>query len=80
MKDQNIVFALEGERLAGVYLHDRPAARSLISRAGGEGNGRAAICLVTGERGPVARLHPSIKGVWGAQTAGAALPPVGTGA
>lgn len=73
MKDQNVVFALESERLAGVYLHDRPAARSLIAREGGEGTGRAAICLVTGERGPVARLHPSIKGVWGAQTAGAAL-------
>jgi len=30
-------------------------------------------CLVTGQNAPVARLHPSIKGVMGAQSAGAAL-------
>ncbi|MDD2811040.1 type I-C CRISPR-associated protein Cas8c/Csd1 [Rhodoferax sp.] len=30
-----------------------------------------AMCLVTGEQAPVERLHASIKGVWGAQTAGA---------
>lgn len=31
------------------------------------------ICLVTGKRGTVARLHPLIKGVRGAQSSGAAL-------
>lgn len=30
-------------------------------------------CLVTGEHGPIARLHPSIKGVMGAQSSGATL-------
>ncbi len=30
-------------------------------------------CLVTGERGPVARLHPSVKGIQGAQTMGATI-------
>lgn len=30
-------------------------------------------CLVTGKQAPVARLHPSIKGVMGAQSSGAAL-------
>lgn len=30
-------------------------------------------CLVTGERAPIARLHPSIKGVYGAQSSGASL-------
>lgn len=29
------------------------------------------ICLVTGDETPIERLHPSIKGVWGAQTSGA---------
>ncbi len=29
------------------------------------------ICLITGEPDAIERLHPSIKGVWGAQTAGA---------
>lgn len=28
-------------------------------------------CLVTGEETPIERLHPAIKGVWGAQTSGA---------
>lgn len=30
-------------------------------------------CLVTGERSPIARLHPAIKGVYGAQSMGASL-------
>jgi CRISPR-associated protein Csd1 len=31
----------------------------------------SAQCLVTGEEGPIAALHPAIKGVWGAQPSGA---------
>lgn len=31
------------------------------------------ICLITGEKVPIARLHPSIKGLYGAQSSGAAL-------
>jgi CRISPR-associated protein Csd1 len=30
-----------------------------------------SICLVTGERAPAERLHPSIRGVWNAQSSGA---------
>jgi CRISPR-associated protein Csd1 len=33
--------------------------------------GSARICLVTGDEVPTERLHPPIKGVWGAQTSGA---------
>lgn len=73
LKDQNIVFCLERERLQYVMIHDRPAARALWARVGAEGQSQNRICLVTGEPGPVARLHPSIKNVWGAQTAGAAI-------
>lgn len=29
------------------------------------------VCLVTGDETPIERLHPSIKGVWGAQSSGA---------
>jgi CRISPR-associated protein Csd1 len=36
-----------------------------------EGDGLAAMCLITGDTLPVARLHTAIKGVWGAQTSGA---------
>jgi CRISPR-associated protein Csd1 len=73
MKDQNIVFALEGERLKNIFIHDRPAARALWTRLCAGGEKKEAACLITGERGPTARLHPAIKGVWGAQTSGASI-------
>ncbi len=70
MLDANILFRLEGER---GYLHERPAARALIEAGADTEDGAGSLCLVTGEVGPIARLHPTIKGVEGAQTAGAAL-------
>jgi CRISPR-associated protein Csd1 len=74
MKDQNVVFALERQRLDNIYVHDRPAARDLWAKLCTEGNGEAeAICLVSGEKAPVARLHPAIKGVWGAQSSGGSI-------
>lgn len=73
MKDQNVVFSLESERLDDIRIHDRPAARAAWARVSAEGEKSQAVCLVTGERAPVARLHPSIKGVWGAQSAGASI-------
>ncbi|NCC23153.1 MAG: type I-C CRISPR-associated protein Cas8c/Csd1 [Alphaproteobacteria bacterium] len=73
MKDQNIVFALESERLKNVYLHDRPAAKLIWARIAGDEDRTKAVCLVTGERGSIARLHPAIKGVWGCQTAGGSI-------
>lgn len=70
IRDQNLVFRLASEF---AFLHDRPAARELWRRIAAEGASEAQLCLVTGESGPVARLHPSIKGVWGAQSSGASL-------
>ena len=66
----NLVFGLDdGERR---FLHERPAARTVwanhMDRGGSEG-----LCLVTGDRGPVARLHPAVKGVRGAQSSGASI-------
>ncbi len=72
LRDQNIVFALSDEYLDGM-LHDRPAAKALWQRIGAEGAADPQTCLVTGNAAPVARLHPSIKGVWGAQSSGASL-------
>lgn len=66
--DTNVIFRLDdGTRQ---YLHDRPAARELwLAQEKDEGSiGR---CLVTGLKKPIARLHPSIKGVKGAQSSGA---------
>lgn len=73
MKDQNVVFALESERLANVRIHDRQATRDLWARLSAEGEKAEGICLVDGNRGTVARLHPAIKGVWGAQSSGASI-------
>lgn len=73
MKDQNVVFSLESDRLKNIRIHDRPAARALWARLGSEGDKSEAACLVTGEHGPIARLHPAIKGVWGAQSSGASI-------
>ena len=72
VRDQNIVFALADGYRDG-YLHDRPAARALWRRIGAEGASDPQTCLVTGDTAPVARLHPSVKGVWGAQSSGASL-------
>jgi len=63
MKDQNVVFALESERRTNVRIHDRPAARALWARLTSAGAGHNAICLVSGERRPIARIHPAIKGI-----------------
>lgn len=70
MLDANVVFQLEGELR---FLHDRPAARRvwLDHLSGSEGTD--GYCLVSGERVPVERLHPKVKGVRGTQSAGAAI-------
>jgi CRISPR-associated protein Csd1 len=74
IKDKNVVFGLERERINSIYIHDRPAARELWARylEAGDKNGQA-VCLVSGKKAPVARLHPAIKGVWGAQSSGASI-------
>ena len=69
MLDANLVFALAGENR---YLHEREAAQHLIASQSGS-SAAARMCLVTGIASAPARLHPSIRGVQGAQTAGAAL-------
>lgn len=68
MKDANMVFRMDGVQ---EYIHDRPTARALVTATTDDGGND--LCLVTGERGKAARLHPSIKGVWGAQSSGASL-------
>ncbi|MCK9551009.1 type I-C CRISPR-associated protein Cas8c/Csd1 [Aquamicrobium sp.] len=72
MRDQNIVFAL-AEEYRECFLHDRPVARQAWNAIGAAGASASQICLVSGERTATARLHPSIKGVWGAQSSGASL-------
>ena len=69
IKGANVVFRLEGDHN---FIHDRKAARQFwASQMNQEHELGQAICLVTGERSPIARLHPAIKGVRDAQSSGA---------
>jgi CRISPR-associated protein Csd1 len=72
-KDQNVIFVLESDRLKHLWLHARPAAKALWSQVGEESASDARVCLVTGNRGSVARLHPAIKGVRGGQSSGGSI-------
>ncbi|WP_028079637.1 type I-C CRISPR-associated protein Cas8c/Csd1 [Solimonas soli] len=69
--DANLVFRLDGAR---GFLHESPAARASWAQQQGAVRAAAAgTCLVTGMHAPIARLHPSIKGVNGAQSSGASI-------
>lgn len=70
--DQNIIFALD-EDYPGQFLHERPTAQEIWRRELAATASDKQMCLVTGEQAPAARLHPAIKGVWGAQSSGASL-------
>ncbi len=65
----NLVFKVNGK-----YLHESEKIRNAWTKyyQGMEGK-IEGICLVTGDRAPVAILHPSIKGIAGAQSSGASL-------
>lgn len=65
----NLVF-----RYNGFFVHEDPAIRQAWqSYYDAEADGPRMVCLVTGQEGPVEAVHPSIKGVAGAQSSGAAL-------
>jgi len=66
----NLVFHIEGYGFAHENKMIQMAWNSLINDQQDATNMQ---CLVTGQNGPVARLHPSIKGVKGAQSSGASL-------
>ncbi|MEO8927618.1 MAG: type I-C CRISPR-associated protein Cas8c/Csd1 [Caulobacteraceae bacterium] len=69
MLDANLVFRLEGDR---GFIHEREAARRLLANQAPD-DGACGFCLITGIEAPLQRLHPTIKGVEGAQSSGAAL-------
>ncbi len=70
MLDSNLVFRLDGQMQ---YLHDTPTAQAIWSQLQAGADSKEGICLVTGQRQPLARLHPAIKGVNGAQSSGASI-------
>ena len=65
----NLVF-----RFNGAYVHADPLVRQAWDdHYQSAEDGPQMVCLVTGKRGPVENIHPSIKNVQGAQSSGAAL-------
>jgi len=67
----NLVFRLDGEQR---FIHDDQAIRSAWTDSqANKTKGQVATCLVSGQRVPIACLHPKIKGVRGAQSIGASL-------
>lgn len=66
--DSNLVFRLDGEQN---FIHERPAAQTLQASTITNTEAAEGICLVTGDRAPISRIHPAIKGVKGAQSSGA---------
>ena len=68
---QNVVFQLEGEL---GYVHERAAVKKIWKKYQIENASEVmGRCLISGEETSIARLHPLIKGVRGAQTSGAAI-------
>ena len=64
---KNISFKLSGDTC---IILERSEVKSLIEKQYSSHLKEQIICLITGERDSIERLHPSIKGVWGAQTTG----------
>ncbi|KGQ26643.1 type I-C CRISPR-associated protein Cas8c/Csd1 [Gallibacterium anatis] len=68
--DSNVVFKLDGEQQ---LIHQRPAAQQLWGKLLADNSAEQGVCLITGEKAPIARLHPAIKGVLGGQKAGGSI-------
>lgn len=65
----NLVFMIDGE-----YVHEDPDIMQCWEEYSHQsGTGPEGVCLVTGRREEIARIHGTIKGVRGAQPCGAAL-------
>lgn len=66
----NMTFQVLGD---SIPIFARPEVKKAIDRLfySVSSEEKKAICLITGEIAPAARLHDAIKGVWGAQSIGA---------
>ncbi|HHJ16587.1 MAG TPA: type I-C CRISPR-associated protein Cas8c/Csd1, partial [Gammaproteobacteria bacterium] len=66
----NLSFRLAGE---SELVCQRPTVKQTIEKLAESAadSSDKGICLITGEERGISRLHPAIKGVWGAQSSGA---------
>jgi CRISPR-associated protein Csd1 len=63
-----ITFRLQGDEN---FVCQRPKVIAAAQASEGVNKTPQAVCLITGERAEIERLHAAIKGVWYAQTSGA---------
>jgi CRISPR-associated protein Csd1 len=68
LKGGNLVFMFDR-----AYVHDDPAIKLAWETYIAGKDAILGQCLVTGEMAPIARLHPSLKRIKGAQSSGASL-------
>ena len=74
LKGGNIVFVTQDADGEPQLAQDVPEIRRAWDEAYAKSDDAVmGRCLITGEEGPIALLHPSIKGVMGAQSSGASL-------
>ncbi len=66
----NLTFRLEGD---SEPVCERPAVAAALSTKDDSDTEKTSLCLVSGEDDVIERLHPSVKGVWGAQSSGASI-------
>lgn len=66
----NLTFRLEGDNCP---VCEREAVADALSSSAQEDGAETGLCLVSGEADEIERLHPSVKGVWGAQSSGASI-------
>lgn len=64
----NLTFRLEGDPWP---VCEREAVTAALSSGVPTANEEIVPCLVSGENDVIERLHPAVKGVWGAQSSGA---------
>lgn len=68
VKGARLVFMVQGK-----YVHENSQILNVWERHLAKGDAVLGQCLVTGEKVPIARLHPPLKGVKNANTTGAPL-------
>ena len=68
--DANVVFALDKP---SALIHKREAAQTLWAGRLKSDEAEQGLCLISGEKAPIARLHPAIKGVFGGQSSGGSI-------
>lgn len=71
IKDSNPILSFRLHGHQELVCQNHAVAEVVATTTANDEESPQAMCLITGEFAPVERVHTAIKGVWGAQTAGA---------